>query len=147
MPKICKINGFDGPYSFLSNFHLCMVTYGGFTYASVEHAYQAAKARNFEDHDYVAAAIKPKEAKRRGREIPLRDDWEKIKLDVMYELLKAKFSEPELRAKLLATQDAELVENNWWGDRYWGECRGVGENHLGKLLMKVRDGISRGDGL
>jgi predicted NAD-dependent protein-ADP-ribosyltransferase YbiA (DUF1768 family) len=56
----------------------------------------------------------------------------------METLLRQKFAHPELRAKLKETNDAELVEGNWWGDRFWGVCRGEGENHLGKLLMKIR---------
>ena len=39
----------------------------------------------------------------------------------------------------MQTEDAELVEDNWWGDKFWGVCNGEGENHLGKLLMKIRD--------
>lgn len=77
--------------------------------------------------------------KRLGRRVKLRPDWESIKDQVMYEVCKAKFSQnTDLRDKLVATGDAELVEGNTWGDKIWGICNGQGENRLGKILMKVR---------
>ena len=57
---------------------------------------------------------------------------------IQEDLLWIKFSIPELRTKLLETDDAELIEGNTWGDTYWGTCSGIGQNHLGKLLMKTR---------
>ena len=75
---------------------------------------------------------------RRGRQVDIRTDWEDRKLDVMTKLLKEKFTNPDLKEKLLATGDQLLVEDNTWGDRFWGQVGGVGENHLGKLLMQVR---------
>ena len=43
-----------------------------------------------------------------------------------------------LGLRLLATGDAELIEGNTWGDRYWGIVNGAGENRLGTLLMDRR---------
>jgi predicted NAD-dependent protein-ADP-ribosyltransferase YbiA (DUF1768 family) len=60
----------------------------------------------------------------------------------MLNLLRQKFQNPELREKLLCTGKLELIEGNYWGDTYWGVCRGVGENRLGKLLMLVREEAS-----
>lgn len=71
----------------------------------------------------------------------LRPDWEYIRVDVMTELVRKKFSQEPLRSQLIATGDAELIEGNWWNDTFWGVCNGVGENNLGKILMKVRDEI------
>ena len=69
----------------------------------------------------------------------LREDWETVKIDVMRDVLKSKFSlNSELREKLIATGDVELIEGNHWNDRFWGVCRGKGQNHLGKLLMELR---------
>jgi predicted NAD-dependent protein-ADP-ribosyltransferase YbiA (DUF1768 family) len=56
----------------------------------------------------------------------------------MEDLSRQKFSHPELRQKLLDTGSCTLVEGNTWGDTFWGVCDGVGENHLGKLLMTIR---------
>ena len=81
----------------------------------------------------------PGEAKRMGRQVTLRKDWEDVKISVMEKGLRMKFAIPELRDKLLATGEEELVEGNWWGDTCWGVCKGVGANNLGKLLMKIRE--------
>jgi predicted NAD-dependent protein-ADP-ribosyltransferase YbiA (DUF1768 family) len=62
----------------------------------------------------------------------------------MEDILMRKFAHLELRGLLLATGDAHLEEGNWWGDYFWGVCKGKGENNLGKILMKVRD-FYRGD--
>jgi predicted NAD-dependent protein-ADP-ribosyltransferase YbiA (DUF1768 family) len=56
----------------------------------------------------------------------------------MEDLLRQKFQNPYLKNKLLATGNAEIEETNSWGDVFWGICKGVGENHLGKILMKIR---------
>lgn len=68
----------------------------------------------------------------------MRDDWERVKLAVMLDLLRQKFAHADLRAQLIATSDDVLVEGNTWGDTFWGMCNGVGLNHLGRLLMQVR---------
>ena len=80
--------------------------------------------------------------KKMGRSVSLRPDWEDIKDDVMLEGLYRKFTNDELAEWLLDTGDEELVEGNWWGDRYWGVCNGIGQNKLGKLLMKVREELA-----
>ena len=132
------IDKFDGEYRWLSNFS----TAGGCK-PSVEHQYQARKATTVEDAIFVMAAETPGEAKKRGRRITIRDDWEDIKLDVMYELLVVKFSVEPLKQKLLDTDNAVLIEGNHWGDTYWGVCRGKGHNFLGQLLMLIRRELSR----
>jgi len=115
---------------------------GGRYYPSLEHAYQAMKATNKEDMAWVRCAINPREAKKRGNEIVCREDWEDVKLRFMEKLVYLKFtSNPYLCEKLLETKGEELVEGNWWKDTFWGVCNGVGENNLGKILMKVRDQI------
>lgn len=87
--------------------------------------------------DYVG--LTADESKHYCRTLPLRADWEDVKLDIMHEVVKAKFEQnEELKEKLLATGDAYLEEGNWWWDRYWGVYQGEGENHLGKILMRVR---------
>ena len=89
--------------------------------------------------------LNPQAAKRLGRRVELRPDWESVKYDVMYQVCKAKFTQnPNLLERLLATGDAELVEGNTWGDQVWGVCKGVGENHLGKTLMRIRAELGNG---
>ena len=135
------IDSFDGEYRFLSNFHFARVEYEGVYYRSVEHAYQAAKCADPDHRKTFERMHSPAMAKRAGRKVELRSDWEDVKERVMLDLLRQKFDYNDLRDALLATGDEELVEGNWWGDTYWGVCRGVGENRLGRLLMQVREEI------
>jgi len=86
---------------------------------------------------------KPGQAKRFGRQVSLRPNWEQIRLDVMLCLVRQKFeADAALAADLLATKDAELIECNDWGDTYWGQCWGAGQNHLGRILMQVRSELA-----
>ncbi len=133
------IDSFEGPNHFLSNFFPVVVERLGVVFPSVEHAYQAAKSHDPRTHATVAAASTAGAAKKIGRMLELRSDWDNVKLGVMRDLLHQKFTHPELRRLLLATGDALLIEGNWWGDTYWGVCKGEGLNHLGLLLMEVRE--------
>lgn len=142
MPK--EINSFKGEYSFLSNFKKCSVEFEGLTYPSVEHAFQAAKTLNSEKRPNFTKGS-PVCAKAMGRRLKLREDWEEIKDSVMYACLKSKFQNAEMREKLLATEDAILIEGNNHGDRYWGMVNGEGQNKLGKLLMRIRSEIEHAD--
>ena len=138
MPNV--IAEFRGTYSFLSNFYRAQVEYEGDLYPTVEHAYQAAKTLDRDRRVVIAHCGAAAVAKAHGRRVSLRPDWEAVKLDIMRTLLHAKFTlDTDLRRQLTATAPAQLVEGNWWGDTYWGVCRGVGENHLGRLLMEIRD--------
>ena len=132
------IDSFSGPYRWLSNFWTALVVLDGVTYPTVEHAYQAAKTLDLAARAGFTAGSAG-EAKRLGRTVTIRPDWDAVKLSVMEDLVRQKFSDSSLRALLLATAPHELVEGNWWGDRFWGVCKGSGENHLGKILMRVRD--------
>lgn len=132
------IESFNGNYRFLSNFAPCKVEYDGCIYPSTEHAYQAAKTLSATARKQLRDCESPSKAKKLGRKVVLRPDWENIKFDVMEELLRKKFNQPDFKRALLATGDAELVEGNTWGDTVWGVCKGKGSNHLGKLLMKIR---------
>lgn len=146
------ISGFKGRYRFLSNFFPARVTWHSMTFPTTEHAYQAAKATNDTDRLMIARCLNPGSAKRLGRIIELRSDWEEIKVSVMLHLLRQKFCQPDLQRKLLATNLEELVEANNWHDVFYGECDGecrqgphepFGENQLGKLLMQVRLELSK----
>lgn len=133
------ITSFTGEYAFLSNFYPCQVVWDGKIYPSVEHAYQAAKTLDPQEREIIRLAPTPGKARRLGRRVTMRPDWEPIKRSVMFLLVLRKFQDPALGARLLATGDRVLVEGNDWGDTYWGQCPlGVGENHLGRILMLVR---------
>lgn len=135
------IDDFRGKLRWLSNFGASSIEFAGHKWATVEHAYQAAKTFDPEEQRKIREAKTPGQAKRLGRRVTLRPDWEDVKLSVMYNLTKLKYRIPELRQKLLDTGHAELIEGNTWGDTFWGVCNGVGENNLGKILMLVRHEI------
>lgn len=130
------IDSFNNNYFFLSNFFPCKINIDGKTFTNVESAFQSFKCLERQD-EFIN--LKPAEAKHLGKKVKLREDWEDIKLEVMERLLRIKFSDPYFKRRLEETKPHELVEGNFWNDYYWGVCNGKGENHLGKLLMKIRD--------
>ena len=135
------IDNFFGEYRFLSKFWPCDIVYERIKFPSTEHAFQAAKTLDSSIRMEIAALKTPGQAKRAGKKVALRPDWEQVKIYIMRELLSLKFNRYRysyLSAKLIATYPFELIEGNTWGDKFWGVCDGEGENHLGKLLMQIR---------
>ena len=138
------IDSFHGEYAFLSNYYDSPIFYDGILYPTVEHAFQAAKTTVFIQRIIIANKKTPGQAKCAGRKVTLRDNWDDIKLYIMKELIILKFTNPKLKSALLNTKYADLIERNTLNDTYWGICNGIGENHLGKILMEVRE-MLRGD--
>lgn len=142
------IKSFDGAYRFLSNFWPAEVRFNRETYPTTEHAYQAAKTLDPEEQTQIREAPTPGKAKRYGRYAKKREDWNHIKIGVMRELLRQKFAIPELRRMLLETGNENIIEGNTWNDKFWGMAMNAngdpveGENHLGRLIMKIRDEIA-----
>ncbi len=137
---------FKDEYRWLSNFWPCRIEMDGEIYPSVEHAYQAAKSLRPYERQKVREAETPGLAKRLGKTLTIRPDWEEVKIKVMLSLVRQKFTrDPELQRKLLETGDTLLFEGNYWGDRFWGiDLKTLeGENHLGKILMRVREELKR----
>ena len=137
------IRSFFGDHRFLSNFwqEPFDVAVNGrmVRVPTAEHAYQAMKAAAAHDAEAILAARRPGEAKRMARRVPMRTDWDEIRVAVMRHVLEAKFSaNSTLARRLLATRDAELVEGNTWGDDFWGVSTEGGLNWLGYLLMARR---------
>lgn len=138
---MAQIDNFRLDYFFLSNFYPCKIAYDGMTFPSVEAAFQAAKTLDKIERVQFQT-MDASTAKRVGRRVKLRPDWESVKIGIMRELVACKFlNSEELRDKLIATGDAELIEGNTWGDRFWGVCNGSGRNELGRILMEVRSEI------
>lgn len=135
------IDTFENEFRFLSNYYPASVQYDGSVYPSVEHAYQAAKTLDLNTRRTIRMEPDPDAAKRLGRASEIREDWEQIKLSVMASLIREKFEDMHLAQQLLLTGNAELVEENSWGDTFWGKCEGVGSNHVGRILMDVRSEI------
>ena len=147
------INRFDGEYFFLSNFYPCIVMEilridnRSFIlkYNSSEAYFQAQKCSNLEDkHKFTidGGCDTASKAKRLGRHVQLREDWDTYRLKAMTDAIECKFLQNyDLFEKLMKTKDHILIEGNTWGDKFWGQVNGVGENHLGKTLMRFRDNL------
>lgn len=148
MDTLAPITSFKNEYEFLSNFFRCpfkLYLPNGVEAYTVEHLFQAAKTDDLNWQRQIANAATPGMAKRLGRQVPLRKDWESIKIAVMQDLLQQKFMyEQPMKQMLIATRGHKLIEGNNWDDKFWGMVRQpdgewVGQNHLGRLLMKIRN--------
>lgn len=147
---------FKGNLHFLSNFYPVKVEHEGFTFDSVEAAFQAAKTLD-ENIRLSFERLSPQEAKKQGRLLKLRPDWEQVKNTVMAQCLMSKFigqkeflyGQTDLITKLMAVP-GHIEEGNYWHDNYWGvcyceKCGGKkGNNQLGKMLMFIRDTLKKG---
>lgn len=142
---MAKITSFSGSFRFLSNFYPCKVVYEGIEYPSSEHAYVAAKTDNQLQKLAISEIPSTSDVKRFGRQIKLKDNWDDIKISIMKNIVEAKFDQnPDLMKLLQETRNYELIEGNNWGDRFWGQSPlGNGRNELGKILMSVRDDITK----
>ena len=138
---------FRGEYEFLSNFYPAPIPHGHLVFRTAEHFYQWCKTLDPQEKQEIYCASTPGKAKRLGAKCTIREDWEKpvgqsqvpFKVQTMRSILYAKFTyNPDLGEKLIATGDIPLVEENDWGDTFWGMCDGKGENELGKALMDLR---------
>jgi ribA/ribD-fused uncharacterized protein len=141
-----QITSFRGEYRFLSNFWPCEFVFQGYRWRSAEHAYQAMKNYDLEywkkllDENTTAA-----DAKRLSRSIEISAYFHTNKINYMRAIVFAKFDQNhKLMQKLKLTSPAILIECNNWGDVFWGQCPlGNGRNELGKILMSIRDDITR----
>jgi ribA/ribD-fused uncharacterized protein len=144
---------FDEDYFFLSNFYEAPTEFlmdgEKVIMPTGEHAFQAAKFHAMHDLDrgrrmdyirHVASQPSPSKAKYAGRSVKIDSDkWDSIKIECMREVVWQKFYQHyDLRAQLITTDDAMLVEGNTWNDTYWGRVNGKGYNKLGVILMEVR---------
>lgn len=136
------IESFTGENYFLSNFYEFPVEVFGLKFQNSEAAFQSQKSLN-KSIQQKFCNLPPFDAKHLAHSLPLRIDWESVKVDVMRDVLQAKFSDPELKRRLMNTHPHRLVEGNTWGDKYWGVCDGEGKNYLGRLLMELRDKLMR----
>ena len=142
MPEVIEFYAVGDPYGEFSNFAPYPILLRGKRWPTSEHFFQAQKFAGTPHETEIRQAKKPGLAAEIGRDRkrPLRRDWDSIKDGVMLEALRAKFTQhDDLRALLLATADARLVEHTD-NDSYWGDGGdGSGTNRLGQVLMRVRD--------
>lgn len=142
---VSRISHFDNEWRFLSNFEGPPVVYGMLQYRTVEHGYQASKSLDSKiRREFLEEDLTPGGAKSRGNLLSLRPDWDTVRLPIMEILVRQKFLDRSYLGRLLSTEQLELVEGNYWHDQFWGNCTCPkhvaveGENHLGKILMKIR---------
>jgi N-glycosidase YbiA len=132
-------------YGEFSNFASFPFDLEGMRWTTTEHYFQAQKFHDPEYRERIRLVTSPMVAARlgRSRSVPIRDDWETVKDDVMRKAIRAKFdSHPELKRLLLATGNEELVEQTTQ-DHYWGcGTSGTGRNMLGILLMELRQELN-----
>jgi ribA/ribD-fused uncharacterized protein len=136
---------FSGEFDYMSNFYFSKTVIGKFIYDTVEHYFQSRKAVTDREEREIRETSTPGKAKRMGRKIKIRADWEKIKYDVMFIGVKFKFEQhPDIAKKLKVTGDRLIVEGNNWHDNIWGDCHCpkcehiIGKNLMGKILMEIR---------
>lgn len=145
------IDAFRGKWTKLSNYSLCAVWYDGHIYQSTEHAYQAQKSLDPAIQKMIRDSPTPAVAKKLARSVKLRNDWNQVKVSIMFELLREKFAQEPERSILLSTIDELLIEGNHWHDNYWGDCNCPkckdipGQNMLGKLLVVIRNELRAED--
>lgn len=136
-----------GEYGCFSNFSRHPVFLAGKKWPTSEHYFQAMKFEGTPHEEKVRLCKTPSQAADMGRsrKLPLRRDWEQVKDEVMLAAVRAKFTQhDELKAVLLATGDATLVEHTE-RDSYWGDGGdGSGRNMLGQILMRVRTELRAG---
>lgn len=132
------ITSFTEEYLFLSNDYNVSFFYEGINYSNAEAAFQAQKTTDNEIKEafgYLPADI----AKKMGHKLPLPNDWEDTKANIMYGIVYAKFLQNMyLVDELVVTGEEEIIYTNDNGDKFWGVCNGEGKNMLGRILMEVR---------
>jgi predicted NAD-dependent protein-ADP-ribosyltransferase YbiA (DUF1768 family) len=106
-------------------------------FKSAESAFQACKCLDYETAK-VFLELNGYDAKKLGRTVEMRADWHDVKVKVMKQVLRVKFSDPVLRAQLQNVQGI-IQEDNTWNDTFWGVCNHKGKNVLGEILMEIRD--------
>ncbi len=138
-----RIWGFED-HGFLSNFASSRVEFEGMFFPTVEHGFVAAKTLDVSQREHIQTIATPGRVKRFGRKLVLRADWEEVKVDVMRQLVSAKFFTHEnLGDLLIGTAPLPIFEANGWGDKVWGvdAVTGQGANLLGIILMEVRESL------
>lgn len=144
-----------GENRWLSNFQYCEIQYQGYKYYSVQAAYQAQKYigsnMKMDRMKRIFGKIQPNEAKLLGGLLPLREDWQEVRLKIMQDLIRLKFENEQLKQKLIDTDGEQIVLKNKWHDKFFGKCEcqkcnGQGQNYLGRILMKIREELINGKG-
>ena len=142
-PPIKLDEDFIAVSSYLRNDYPCDIEYQGLIFPSVEHAFQAAKTEDPDDHQEILDASSIREAKKIGRGFIIDvNDWEARKVSVMHRFIWQKFSENTILGKSLVNTYPTKIIMISEKDSFWGMNKNmVGQNQLGEILMTVRDDL------
>lgn len=133
---------FRNEYWFLSNMYPCEIRVNGLVFTCAEACFQSFKTTDLNERKKFQG-INGFEAKKLGRSVSIRSDWNDIRIEVMSRVIHAKFHQnPDLTKKLQDTGDLLIIEDNNWKDTFWGVCNGKGYNLLGQILMSERDWVN-----
>lgn len=138
------IREFKNEFRWLSNFYPVKIILDGVQFQSIEHAYMSQKSDDIKWKNFCSNYnSKAGDVKKQSRTIKLKSNWDEIKLEVMKECIRQKFSQEPFRTKLLKTGNEHIQEGNMWNDKFWGVClkTNKGENNLGKLIMDIRTSL------
>lgn len=140
-----EIMCFDKEYRWLSNFALLEypIRVRGVDFNTTENLYQALKCKDFDDFVFISK-LSPNKAKTTGKSVDLVDCYDdRYRLKIMEFCIYEKFRQPKFKKLLLDTGNMNIVEGNTWNDTFFGYClkTNIGNNHLGKIIMKCRDDI------
>ena len=129
-------------YGCFSNFAHYDFELDGKRWMTSEHYFQAQKFCGTEYEEMIRLLDNPMKAAEMGRNrnLPLREDWEHVKDDIMRKAVYAKFSQNIELKNILLNTDSEYIVENTSNDYYWGcGTNGSGKNMLGIILMEIRD--------
>jgi N-glycosidase YbiA len=147
MPDAINFYSVSDDYGCFSNFAPYPVRLDGKLWPTSEHYFQAQKFQDAQHQESIRQAKSPTIAARmrRDRRKKLRPDWEAVKVGVMRNAVRAKFTQhDDLREILLSTDEATIVEHTE-NDSYWGDGGdGSGKNMLGRILMEIREELRTG---
>ena len=144
--EVIKFYKTNETYGFLNNFKKAKMFIYDRWWKNVESAYQAQKTSDPDEYDRIWLADTPRQARDFGQLVKCRPDWNQVKVSIMEECVLAKFTQhADLKDKLLLTRGAVIIEDSPI-DSFWGCGQdGLGENNLGKILMRVRDKLDKND--
>jgi N-glycosidase YbiA len=147
MPDVINFYRVSDEFGCFSNFAPYPVLMEGKLWPTSEHYFQAQKFEDAEHREQIRKTKSPMIAARMGRDRkkPLRRDWESVKVGIMRDVVRGKFTQhDDILQILLSTGDAKIVEHTE-NDSYWGDGGdGSGKNMLGRILMEVREELKRG---
>jgi len=135
------ISSFKGEYDFLNNRYGCSFVWQGIRYNNVESAFHASKYTD-ESERKILSRMSADKAVKKSMDFTPSAEWEDCKLNTMESIIMAKFAQnPSLKKSLIETDNRILINGNNKHETYWGVdlYSWIGENHIGKILMTIRD--------